>query len=448
MTGPNRRSTHRRRFLAGLVTASGVAVAGCSTLPWTDEESNGTFAASKIDGILTTAVPLVEKPIPVQPDASAVDDALKRVDELLASVPDPLTAEAVPNGVVRESITDARDEASGIRAGAADTTGAASYHALRDLRGARAEARQARATWAAIDDETLTADLADEHGELQPRLRDQRTSITYRGSADDLLRSILYYSQLEAALERAVGSLTQWAIDETATVIDIGEAAGELESAAATADVWEHCARRYEATLDDPIDLESVLIDALERCVDHADSVEFPTQDDDWFDEVGVGDIDESYIEHILWRTGGAVADELEGMKTAVSDGDPGTGLRHAVRFEQAFRVFEVVRDRIAAESVTLPETIDDIRTEREAAIEAAETARNELTAPSPGALALAETVQRLGWADRSVRRKADADPDAVVSLTSEYGNYVRVRASLEVLPEAVDAFRSRVLED
>jgi hypothetical protein len=134
-------------------------------------------------------------------------------------------------------------------------------------------------------------------------------------------------------------------------------------------------------------------------------------------------------------------------MRDAETSGDLGTGLYYAVRFEQAFRAFETVRDRIVDGSVALPETLADVRDERAAAIDAAEAARDDVTGPSPGALALSETVQRLEWADESVRRLADADSDAVTSLTSEYGDYVRVRASLEALPEAVDAFRSRVLE-
>ncbi|MBZ6496737.1 hypothetical protein [Natrinema longum] len=449
MTPSNRQSTDRRRFLAGLTAVSGVAVAGCSSLPWIDDETSGSFPVSEVASVLSPPAPRIDGPVPVQPDASAIETALERVDELVAPIPDPLTAEAVPNGVVRESITDARDEAGESRAEAADATGPALYHALRDLRGGRASARQAMTTWAAIDDETLTADLEDEYSDLQPRVRDQHTSLAYRGNAtdDELLRSALYYSRLEAALNRAVESLRRWGLDGSATVIDTGEAAADLESAAATASGWEHLADRYEATLEEPVDLESILRGALERCVDHADGVAFPAQDDDWFDEIGVGDIDETYLEHILWRTGGAVTDERERMETAVSDGDLGTGLYHAVRFEQAFRAFEVVRDRIADGSVSLPETLADVRDERETAIGAAETARDELTDPSPGALALAETGQRLEWTDQSVRRVADTDSDAVTSLNSEYGDYVRVRASLEVLPEAVDAFRSRVLE-
>ncbi|PCR90138.1 hypothetical protein [Natrinema ejinorense] len=448
MTASNRRSTDRRRFLAGLTAVSGVAVAGCSSFPWIDE-TNGSFPVSEVASVLSPPAPRIDGPVPVRPDASAIETALERVDELVAPIPNPLTVEAVPNGVVRESIADARNEAGESRAEAADATGPALYHALRGLRGGRANARQAITTWSAIDDETLAADLVDEYSELQPRVRDQRTSLAYRGNAtdDELFRSALYYSRLEAALDRAIGSLGQWEIDEGATVIDTGEAAADLESAAATASGWEHFADRYEATLDEPIDLEPILRGALERCVDYADGVAFPAQDDDWFDEIGVGDINETYLEHILWRTGNAVTDERERMETSVSDGDLGTGLYHAVRFEQAFRTFAVVRDRIADGSVSLPETLADVRDERKAAIGAAETARDALTDPSPGALALAETSQRLEWADQSVRRVADADSDAVTSLNSEYGDYVRVRASLEVLPEAVDAFRSRVLE-
>lgn len=450
MTGSNRGSARRRRFLAGLAAASGTVVAGCSDLPWTDDETSATFTASAVDGVLADAAPSVERPVPVRPDASAVDGALERVDELLTGVPDPLSAETVPNGVVRKAVVDARDEATEIRTEAADATGPALYRAFRDSRTARSRARKAKTTLAAIDDETLVSELEDEHDTLEPEVRDQRGAMTYRGNAadDELLRSALYYARLESDLDRALESLRRWNSGEIATVIDVGEAAGDLESAAATASVREHCAERYEATIDDPVDLEPILRGALERSVDRADDVAFPTQGDDWVDEVGVGDIDETYVEHILWRAGDEVVEERDRLGTALTDGDLGTGLSHAVRFEQAFRAFEVVRDRVADGSVAIPETIDDVRSERGAAIAAAEAARDDITAPSLGAFVLAETVQQLRWADESVRRLADTDPDAAVSLTGEYGDYVRVRASLEVLPDAVDAVRTRLFEE
>lgn len=449
MRGSNGQPVRRRQFLAGLTGVTGITIAGCSVLPWTDDETSGTFPASEVNTLLTKSVPAADWPVPVQPDSSVVTDALERVDELLTSIPDPLTADEVPNGVVRKSIIDARNEAVEIRTEAADATGPALYHALRNSRDARASAREAMTTFTAIGDDTLVSDLEASHADLDPQLRNQREAIVYRGDETDdgLLRSALYYSQLESDLDRAVQSLQQWSLDETATVIDTGEAASELESAAATASVWEHCAGQYETSLEDPIDLEPILLDALERSLDHADAVQFPAQDDDWLDEIGVGHLEDPSLQQIVWLAGNDVSDNRDEIEAAVTDVDLGTGLYHALQFERAFRAFEIVRDRTADGSVSLPDTIDEIRTEREAAIAAAETAHDEITTPSPGALVLAETVQQLAWTDESVRFVADTDPENHVSLHSEYGDYVRLRASLEVLPDAVDAFRTRLLE-
>lgn len=438
----------RRRFLAGLAAASGVAVAGCvDDLPWNGEPTT-SFTASQAAEVETDDRPPIEWPTPVDPAKGALADAVERIDELLAQIPDPLTPEDVPNGVVRETVVDHRVSAVDVRDEAAEST---TYETFRETRRAREDARNARTTFDAIetDAESLVADLSDERGDYREAVAERLDSIEYvgDGSDDGRRRAALYYRQLETDLDRADRTLERWNARETDTVVDLGEAAGELEFAAATTTVWDHFTDRYETDFGDPVALESAFVDALERSIEHVETVDFPEQDgEEWFEAVGVDDLDDQYLEFALWRAGRPVLDATRRMDEASNDGRLGTGLYHALEFERTHRAFETFRDRVADGSFASPETVAEIQAEREAAVDAAATARDAISGPSLGALVLAEAMQRLKWTDWAVERAADRDPDVTVSLSKNHRDYARVRAELEVLPEAVEAFRERSL--
>ncbi|AEH37918.1 hypothetical protein [Halopiger xanaduensis] len=442
----------RRQFLAGLAAASGVAVAGCADLPLLGDEST-TFTASDADAVIADATPTVEWPAPVRPSSSALEDARDRIDDLLADVPESLGPDDVPNGVVRESIVENREEAVRARDEADRATGREKYHAFRGTRDGRETARAALTTLLAIEEDTdaLVDELADEREAVQSAVRERLDGIDYRGddTEDGRRRAALYYQQLESDLVRAQRLLERWSADPGMNVVELGEAAGELEFATATVAVWDHLADRYENDTTGA-DLESVFDSALERSIDRAEAVEFPEQDgEEWYDAVGLEELDDGRLELTVWHAGREVTDARERMEEGRTNGNVGTGLHGAVQFEQAFRAFEHLRDRIAAESVAPPDDVDAIRAERDRALESAVAAREQVPVadPSLGAYVLGETLQSFEWTDESVRRYATHDPEVVVSLSREYGEYARLQAELAALPDAVTAFRERLTE-
>ena len=454
MIGNDRQT--RRRFLAGLGAVASVAVAGCSTLPWGDDGTATSLRMSPAEAgsVLTDNEPTVEWPAPVRPAKSALETELERVDALLADVPDPLRPDDVPNGVVRETIVEKRDEAMTIRADGADAMGAAQYHAFRETRDAREAARHAATTWHAIDADrkSLVADLHDERDAVDTAVTDRHEALEYRGTdtADGRLRACLYYFQHETDLANAARSLDRWSVAEADDVLELGESVGTLEFATATTTVWEHLDAQWLAD-DEPVALESTFETVLERSIEAADEAGFPAQDDDWFEAIGLGDLDDQYLEFVLWRAGQPVEDAQDGMKEALREGDLATGLSNALEFEVAYRGFQTVRDRITDGDVR-DLSVEDVRAERREALAAAQQAREaeleggSLTEPSLGAYILAETLRSLAWVDDSVRRAADREPETTVSLTSQYRDYVRYRSHLEALPAAVEAFRARLL--
>ncbi|WP_265111595.1 hypothetical protein [Halosolutus halophilus] len=445
----------RRRFLAGFATAAGIAVAGCNDFPWEAETSSTTFARSEVEAILADparAVPDVDRPAPVEPAATALETERSRVDELLADVPDSLGPGDVPNGVVRESIADRRDSATEFRTEAAGASKADRYNALRTLRDAREAARASATTLAAIEteSETLIADLSDERAAVRSTLADRRERIEYRGEDGDdgRLRAALFFAELEGDLARASHGVRRWDVDETATVIDVGADAGEVEFATATTAIWDHCTDRYAAETGDRVDLEPVFAGALEMSSDRAEGADLPDRSgDDLLADLVAGEVETGFDQTVLWEAVRPVYDARDGLRDAVEDDRSGPGLADALRFEQEYRAFELIRDRFEAGDLSTPDSIETVSSERTAAISAAESASEELTRPSLGVDRLAKTVQSLGWTDDKIRRQTDGDPDVVVTLSSEYGEYVCLRARFEVLPEAVDAFRTRLLE-
>lgn len=448
MTSDDRRS--RRGFLAGVAAAGSASLAGCSALSWI-EDTGPTFTAADAADVVTDATPEIEWPAPAVPTSGAIDDGLERVDALLADVPDPIEAETVPNGVVRQSIGDHRDEARDRREEAAAATGDDRYRALRTTREAREDARAARTTLDAIDVETgpIVTDLREERDAVRSSVSDRLGSIAYRGAdgGDELLRAALFYARRESDLRRAADRLgrNQWTVDDSATVIDIGDGAGALEFGTATTTVWDHLENRHAERTDDATDLTPVFDTTLEASAERVESVDVPDwTTDDWLEDVVDEDLDQ-HTEQVLWRAFDPVSDARDGLNEAIANGNRGIGLYEAVRFESEYRTFERVRDRIDDGTLAVPESIDDIRAERTAALEAATSADGSLTRPSIGTYVLAETLRSLEWTDERVRRAADNDPEVSVSLFAEYGDYARLRARLETLPDAVEAFRERL---
>ncbi|OVE86309.1 transposase [Natronolimnobius baerhuensis] len=455
---PDRSSRSRRAILAGITTAASVAVAGCQNLPWDDDDSTASYTSDEASQVLESERPEIEWPVPVEPEPSELEDALERADSLVSEIPDPLEEGHVPNGVIREAIAEDRTEAMAAREEAVDAAGPAQYHALRDARELHETARAAATAWLAIDADRddLLRELRDERDAVQSVIDDHREALAYHGIDTDSgrLRAALYTYQRESDLERADRTVDRWSVHKSNDVLEIGESAGDLEFATTTTRIWEHFEDQYTREFggDDSDDLEAVFERALERSSARAEEAAFPSQDGDsaeWYDAVGLEEFDHRPLEFVVSRAGSSVHRAHDRMDDALDTGSLGSGLHHALEFEQRLRGFERFRDWLAARDGAGPTDSDEIRAERDATLEAADAALEAVPAnePSLGAYRLAETLQELAWADDTIARDADREPNNNVRLDEEFGEYARLRAELEALPEAVDAFRDRLLE-
>lgn len=338
--------------------------------------------------------------------------------------------------------------------------GADRYHALRDAREQHEVAREAATAWLAIDADRddFLRELRDEYDAAQSALDDLRAEPEYRGEDTDAgrLRATLYAFQREGDLQHAERTLNRWEAHEDDDVLEIGEAAGDLEFETTTTQIWTHFDERYASEIADGDGdhyLEAVFEDTLEQSIERANEADFPSQDGEseaWYEAVGLDGFDGTRsLESVIWQAGSSIHQAHESMEDTLEAETFGLGLQRALEFEQSLRGFERVRDRIADGDVEAPDDSDEIRAQRAAALEAAQTARDAvpLDEPSLGAYRLAETLQELSWTDDAVARAASRDPEMNVTLTDEYGEYAKYQAELEALPAAVEAFRDRLLE-
>ncbi|MWV41114.1 hypothetical protein [Natrialba sp. INN-245] len=439
----------RRRFLAGVAAASMAVAAGCNETSIGGDDGPTRFSPSEVDPILEQSRPEADRPVPIEPDDDVIGSGIERVDDLLADVPDPVPVETVPNGVVRESIDRRRESATDDRSDALEPP-EPSYRALRvSVPGARESARGAAVTLSAVDADPDLDDLAAEYDEAQSTVDDRLEGLEYRGddSDDGRLRAALVAADREDDLASARRTVDRWRVTEHTNVVDLGESAGDVEFVEATVDAWDHLADRYDADVDG-VDLEPVFSDALAVSIDAAGEVDLPDQgESDWLDELVEGELEMGFPQTLLWDAVRPVYDARDRMIDAREDGRLGTGLAAAIRFEQEYRAFRTVRDRFEDGDLETPASIDEVRAEREAAIDAAESAMAAFTRPSLASARLAETLQTLEWTDDRIQRDADRDPDRQVSVSDEYSEYACLRARFDALSDAAAAVRERLLE-
>ncbi|WP_058991964.1 hypothetical protein [Haloarcula sp. CBA1127] len=248
-----------RRGVLALAGAS--AIAGCSSI-----DSVGGGGEATIDIYNLPDVQREEKreapippAIPVDIETSHFDAARERVRSLLATLPTPLGPEEIPNGHIRQHLTDAASDASdGLDDARTARTG---LMVLRSLRRARENARYAAAGWRVVESGRTAAPLQDEHSRTVSAARETRQEHEYVGM--DPVRAALVHAHIEAGLVRA--SDMDVMSREESELLSVAEWGETAESAQAYLDDARHVGAQFAASL--PADAGTVrptLSDAAE----------------------------------------------------------------------------------------------------------------------------------------------------------------------------------------
>jgi hypothetical protein len=215
-------------------------------------------------GAVDAPVPDRPRLVPVAFEPGAAAAFADRVDRLLEPVPDPLTAETVPNGAIREQIASGRDDARD--ALPAPDESLTPLRRAERLATARGRAATAVGTWAAVTVEGDPRAVTARVGAVRSRIGDLADDLP--GDASDPLAGAGVYGPIERWLDVArrrelVGGSA--GVADSANPLRAGETVGDIERTQSHVEAGRYLRDRYRASLAEPRAVDAPLREAAER---------------------------------------------------------------------------------------------------------------------------------------------------------------------------------------
>jgi hypothetical protein len=407
----------------GLLALAGTSVvAGCSGLAGLTGGTEPTIRAYELpdvdhDGDPEPAVP---ESVPVDVAPAHFDADRDRITTLLAKLPTPLGPEEIPNGYVRQRLSDAAADAT---AGLDDARDApTALVALGALQRARAEARYAAAGWAVADRDRSVGPVQREFRRAVSKARSVRNAHEYVGA--DPVRAALVHARIEATLARTLHSRTP-APDET-RLLYVAEWGETAESARAHLDDARHLDEQFTASLpDDAGTVEGTLTGAAETLLAdvrsrRSDLPPEPTAEEWDLPERAVGDLRR----------------EADGGITRIADANgPASAVVDAHERLTQFRALDRLQQRLADGDLSRPRSAGAVRAIRSRAYDALDAALGASPAPELTRTAITSAAWRVTSADRQLARHEGEIPAS--RLDTEIVDYVVATAVARAAPEA-----------
>lgn len=421
---PERRVT--RRGVLALVGAG--AVAGCSALDGLTGDDEPTIRAYDLPDVDADngefPDPAVVQSVPVVVAPAHFAAARDRTTALLSDLPTPLGPASIPNGHVRQHVTDAAADATDALDEA--RTARSDLVALRELQHARESARYAAAGWAFVDEGLTVPDLRRERRATYAEATSFHEEREYVGR--DPVRATLVHARVEEGVDRVTDADTvrpdHGSTDGLLAVAEWGEAA---ESARAHLDDARHLQTRYREDLpDDAGSVEDTLSTAAETLFAdlrerRPDLPPEPTAED-WGPA-------RRALDDLRWPFEGETlrADDAPGPASAVVDA---TG--HLARF----RALRALQAEVDAGETFRVETAEAVRRVRDEAYASLRRALRESDHSGLARTVVADAATDVASGDWELARlsgevSAPRVDDAVAS-------YVTGRALARATPEAV----------
>jgi hypothetical protein len=378
----------------GLLALAGASVlAGCGGLPGLGRGTPPTVRAHELPDVDPDEDPdpVVPEAIPVDIASAHFDTARNRVTTLLAELPTSLGPEDVPNGYVREQLSDA---AAAATTGLTDAREApTAFVALRSLQRARAEARYAAAGWG-VADRGLSADsLQRAYNRTVSRARSLRDAHEYVGS--DPVRAALVHHRLEATLARVLDSRVP--SREGTRLLHVAEWGETAESARARLDDARHLHEQFTASLPAGAGtVEEMLTGAAEALLADVRSSRSALPPEPTAEEWGVPE-----------RVVGELRREADSGVARVADANgPASAVVDANRRLTRLRALDRLRERIDDDDgLSRPRSAEAVSEVRSTAYGALRTALEESPAPELTRTAVTSAAWRVASADRELAR-------------------------------------------
>jgi len=421
------RLTRRDALAAGGAVALG-ALAGCSGVGdeprfWNDPPSLDVDA---VPSAFDASIPERPRLVPVDVEPAVAAAFADRVGRLLGAIPEPLTAETLPNGEVRERIETERAAAREALPEADESLpplAAAERYAT-----ARDHAATAVGTWAGVTVESDPESVVAAVGTVRRRVSD--TLETLPAPATDPLAGAAVYGPIERWYDESqrrtlVGGNAGPA--DRANPIRTGESIGDVERVQSYVETGRYVRDRYRASLAEPVSVAEPLRREAERIGAEVgdrlrelhggdtDRIRSNPGDEGFLDDrpLARDAPSVSLVSTALYRT-------FEGLRfdpVPVDDDEPdhpATALTRTALASARFRALDAVVSRIEDGETMFPADAAAVGAARDAAIESA-TALAESENPLDRWLAAQflplfdEPDTALGASEPSVRRIAEA---------------------------------------
>jgi hypothetical protein len=378
----------------GVLAAAGTSLfAGCNEFAGSENQGNPTIQAHDVPDIDPDEdpKPAVPESVPVGISPDHFDAARHRVTTLLAELPIPLGPTDIPNGHVREQLSDAASDAADALNDARNARTA--FVALGRLQQARAAARYAAAGWAVADQNLSSGPIKREHDQIVSEAQAIRDSHEHVGT--DPIEAALVHARIEDMLAQVIDGRTIPTRDGN-QLLDVAEWGETAESARAHLNDARHLDEQFSASL--PTDsgtvrqtlsetAETLLADIRTR------TSELPPEptDEEWgISERVIGDLRREADDGVA-----RIAD-ANGPASAIIDAN-----ERLTRFLALDRLLE----RIDNGEITRPQTPEAVREIRTNAHEALYAALDESPAPDLTRTAITGAAWRIASADWELAR-------------------------------------------
>ena len=421
-----------RRELLALVGTS--AIAGCSGLGSVGGERQDTIRTYDLPDIDEDSAldPPVQPSVPVEIEESHLDAARDRTSSLLATLPLPLRADDIPNGHVRQELTDAADDATDEldEALAADTR----FAALRALRHARERARYAAAGWAVVEDGLTVERVRRAHRGSVADGRSLRENHAYVGR--DPVRATLVHARVERALELALDGTRVHPSHDGSALLTVAAWGEEAESVRALVADARHLDVQFTASLpNDAGEVEATIRGAAERLLAEVRSRQPDLPPEPTADEWGA---EEWLVEELRRAATG-------GPKLIADTPGPATAVVEANRRLASVRALQQVRSRLDEGDGYRIESAADIRSLRTDAYDELRTALDESPAPGLARTVVTDAAGRVASADWELSRvqgeaRLSQFDDVIVGYLA---GTALARATPEACRQTVDALHT-----
>lgn len=399
------------------------------------DDSGPTVDRATLREVTAGDVPQPEPVVVVDTGGRLADRHRDRIETLLDEVPTPLSADDVPNAAVRAELTDAVGYTREQLTSASEAT--QREDRLWRLRSARGDAGFAAWAWRAIDEDATVEDVGATADELRDDLATAERDREYVGR--DPVRALLAHASIEERFESATRRLDGERRPRSSGAVGVGDLGSTVEEARANLDGASLLYDAYTESLDDATSQRDRFEAAGERLREAAERRR-PEEIADWNRDPNA--LVEPDIE------GTPAAGALEELaytfeeQLGWSSDDPNR-LASSVLGGHEFLLraagFGTLRDRIESGDSWRVESGDDVRQLRADAVDAIRVALDT----SPGErLTRRELVQDAGtvaYVDEDLRSTIEHadEPVGIADLSLELADYLTVQHTAAATPAA-----------